>query len=375
MEVMAYRTELNPTNKQIGLIHQYCGTVRFAYNWYLDAAKAYYAECGLFLTGYAFSKALNNSKRPEWFTEAPSKSVKHAIMCAERAYRRFFKRQSGFPRYKRRNTNRDSFYVICSIHVERHRIRLPKLGWVKLKEKGYVPTRQEPKSATISIVNGRYYVSVLYEAQDPAPIQPTGEPLGMDVGLKNLAVLSDGTVFMNINKTNRLRKLEKRKRRIERMITRRYLANKGKDKVHGWHNYRKAIMEKWRIERRLNNRRVEYMKWVCAQVVRRQPSSLIIEHLNVKGMMKNRHLAPALHKQGLSVFLELVEQVCHKHGIELRRVSAWYPSSRLCHVCHRKNTSLVLGQYEWRCPVCGTLHDRDLNAALNLRDASEYQDL
>ncbi len=136
----AYRTELNPTRRQARLIRQYCGVVRFAYNWYLDCARAYYHEAGMFLTGYSFSKAVNNSDRPDWFTAAPSKAVKHAIMCAEKAFRRFFAHQGGFPRYKRKGMNRDSYYMIGSIHAERHRIRLPKLGWVRLKEKATYPT-------------------------------------------------------------------------------------------------------------------------------------------------------------------------------------------------------------------------------------------
>ena len=164
----AYRTELDPTRAQASLIRQYCGVARFAYNWYLDCAQAYYRENGLFLTGYSFSKALNNSTRPDWFTAAPSKAVKHAIMNAEKAFRRFFNHQGGYPRYKRRG-NRDSYYVIGSIHVQRHRIRLPKLGWVRLKEKGYIPTGRTPKSATVGIVNGRCYVSCLYDMDNPLP--------------------------------------------------------------------------------------------------------------------------------------------------------------------------------------------------------------
>lgn len=367
----AYRTELNPTRRQARLIRQYCGVVRFAYNWYLDCARAYYHEAGMFLTGYSFSKAVNNSDRPDWFTAAPSKAVKHAIMCAEKAFRRFFAHQGGFPRYKRKGMNRDSYYMIGSIHAERHRIRLPKLGWVRLKEKGYVPNR-EPKSATVSIVNGRYYVSCLYDMDEPAPAPASGEPLGMDVGLKELAVLSDGTMFGNINKTRRVRKLEQRKRRVERSIARRRRANQGKGSEHGWHNYRKAIERKRRIEQRLTNIRAEHMRQVCNEIARRQPSSLTIEHLSVKGMMKNRYLAPALQKQGLATLLELIGHTCRKHGIALRQVSRWYPSSQLCHDCGYRNTHLTLRMRAWNCPECGARHDRDVNAALNLRDATEY---
>lgn len=263
----AYRTELDPTRAQASLIRQYCGVARFAYNWYLDCAQAYYRENGLFLTGYSFSKALNNSTRPDWFTAAPSKAVKHAIMNAEKAFRRFFNHQGGYPRYKRRG-NRDSYYVIGSIHVQRHRIRLPKLGWVRLKEKGYIPTGRTPKSATVGIVNGRCYVSCLYDMDNPLPAPATGEPLGMDVGLKNLAILSDGTVFDNADTSGRIRKLERRKRRLERSLARSRRANQGKDKEHGWHNYRKILSRKRCVEQRLANIRTERMRRVCDELAR-----------------------------------------------------------------------------------------------------------
>lgn len=370
----AYRTELAPTRMQTSTIRQYCGVARFAYNWYLDCARSYYRETGAFLTGYSFAKAVNHSTRPDWFVAAPSKAVKHAIMCAEKAFRRFFAHKGGFPRYKRRGTNRDSYYVSDSIRVERHRIRLPKLGWVRLKEKGYIPTAGKPKSATVSIVNGRCYVSCLYDMDGPAPEQPTGEPLGMDVGLKNLAILSDGTVFGNADANGRIRKLERRKRRLARSLARSRRANQGKGKEHGWHNYNKILSRKRRIEQRLTNIRTEHMRRVCDELARRQPSSLTVEHLNVKGMMKNRHLAPALQRQGLATFLGLVEHTCRKHGIELRLVSRWYPSSQLCHDCGYRDTRLRdLRIRAWDCPECGARHDRDVNAALNLRDATEYR--
>lgn len=184
---------------------------------------------------------------------------------------------------------------------------------------------------------------------------------------------SDGTVFDNADTSGRIRKLERRKRRLERSLARSRRANQGKDKEHGWHNYRKILLRKRCVEQRLANIRTERMRRVCDELARRQPSSLTIEHLNVKGMMKNRHLAPALHKQALATFLELVEHTCHRHNIELRQVDRWYPSSRLCHECGWKNTGLTLNMRVWRCPMCGSRHDRDVNAALNLRDATEYQ--
>lgn len=368
----AYRTELDPTRTQASLARQYCGVARFAYNWYLDCAQAYYKENGMFLTGYSFSKALNNSNRPDWFTAAPSKAVKHAIMNAERAFRRFFNHQGGYPRYKRRG-NRDSYYVIGSIQVQRHRVRLPKLGWVRLKEKGYIPTGRVVKSATVSIVNGRYYISCLYDVNDTVPVPATGEPLGMDVGLKSLAILSDGTVFTNVNTSSRVRKLERRKRLLERSLARSRRANQGKDRENGWHNYHKILARKRCVEQRLTNIRTEHMRRVCDELVRRQPSSLTIEHLNIRDMMKNRHLAPALHEQALGTFLELVKRICRKHNIELRQVDYWYPSSKLCHDCGWKNDDLTLNMRTWSCPACGSHHDRDVNAALNLRDATVYQ--
>lgn len=367
----AYRTELNVTPTQARKIRSYCGVARFSYNWYINCAIAYYRECKQFLTANDFAKVLTHSDRPDWFLAAPSKAVKQAIRNAEKAFKQFFKGQSGFPQFKRKGTQ-DSYYNIGAIHAQRHRIRLPKLGWVKLKEYGFIPTDQHIISATVSIDHGRYFVSCLVDMEiQPLP-ESHGEVLGIDVGIKDFAILSDGTVFTNINKDKRVKKLEKRCRRLQRQLSRQYEANKTR-KGEVWRNFERTKLRKSSVERRLMNIRVDYVNKVVHEIIERQPSSITMEHLHVQGLLKNHHMAHALQTVGLATLLSKLTSKAREMGIEVRQVSQWYPSSKTCHECGFIKQDLTLKDRTWTCEQCGHTHDRDVNAALNLRDTTQYR--
>lgn len=345
----SYKTEINPSPEQIQKINRTIGTCRFIYNFYLAHNKEVYEKEGRFVSGMDFSKWLNNvylKDNPEylWIKEASSKSVKQSVMNAERAFQRFFKHQSGFPKFKKKNKSDVKMYFVknnpndCS--CERHRIKIPTLGWVKLKEKGYIPAAKQGyviKSGTVSRKAGRYYVSVLIDIPEPEKPQLNGFGLGIDLGIKDFAVMSDGVVKKNINKTVRIKKLEKKLKREQRCLSRKYedLKKRGNEKKGEAtrQNIQRQVLKVQKLHHRINNIRTDYINKCVNGIVKTKPSYITIEDLNVLGMMKNRHLSKAAASQKFYEFRTKLGAKCRELGIELRIVSRWYPSSKLCHAC------------------------------------------
>lgn len=383
----SFKTEINPTQEQMQKINRTIGTCRFVYNFYLAHNKELYDSEKRFLSGMDFQKWLNNiylKEDPEylWIKEVSSKSVKQSIMNADKAFKRFFKKQSGFPRFKKKNRADVKMYFIRNnpndCLCERHRISIPTLGWVRLKEKGYIPTSKQGyriKSGTVSRKAGRYYVSVLIDMPDTEKPQLNTFGLGIDLGIKEFAVMSNGIVKKNINKTAKLRKLEKQLKREQRCLSRKYEDVKKHNKKKGEatrQNIQKQLLRVQKLHQRIDNIRTDYMNKTIAEIVKNKPSYITIEDLNVKGMMKNRHLAKAVASQKFYEFRIKLETKCKETGIELRIVDRWYPSSKLCHKCRSLKKDLKLSDRKYICK-CGYHADRDFNASLNLRDASTYK--
>ena len=383
----SFKTEINPTQEQMQKINRAIGTCRFVYNFYLAHNKELYDSEKRFLSGMDFQKWLNNiylKENPEylWIKEVSSKSVKQSIMNADKAFKRFFKKQSGFPRFKKKNRADVKMYFIRNnpndCLCERHRISIPTLGWVRLKEKGYIPTSKQGyriKSGTVSRKAGRYYVSVLIDMPDTEKPQLNTFGLGIDLGIKEFAVMSNGIVKKNINKTAKLRKLEKQLKREQRCLSRKYEDVKKRNKKKGEatrQNIQKQLLRVQKLHQRIDNIRTDYMNKTIAEIVKNKPSYITIEDLNVKGMMKNRHLAKAVASQKFYEFRIKLETKCKETGIELRIVDRWYPSSKLCHKCGSLKKDLKLSDRKYICK-CGYHADRDFNASLNLRDALTYK--
>ena len=379
----SFKTEINPTEEQKIKIHKTIGTCRYIYNFYLFHNKELYTLGKKFMSGKSFSVWLNNDYLPNhqeysWIREVSSKSVKHSIEDACTAFSRFFHHQSGFPRYKKKGRSDVKMYFVRNnpkdCLCERHRIKIPTLGWVRLKEKGYIPTSKDGyivKSGTISMKAGRYYVSALVEVTDPVRDSCFSDGVGIDLGLKNLAILSNGTVYRNINKTARIRKLEKQLRRAQRKLSRKY-ENLKKGESTQKANIRKQKLKVQKLHQRLENIRTDYINKTISEIAKTKPSHITVEDLNVSGMMKNRHLSKAVASQKFYEFRTKLKKKCEEFGIELRIVSRWYPSSKTCHCCGHIKKDLKLSDRVYRC-VCGYTEDRDFNAALNLRDAETYE--
>ena len=259
-------------------------------------------------------------------------------------------------------------------HCERHRIKIPSLGWVRIKEKGYIPTTKDGyviKSGHVSIKADRYYVSVLIEIPDKTTTGNSSEGIGIDLGLKDFAIISNAKTYKNINKSAKLKKLEKKLAREQRSLSRKY-ENLKKGESTQKRNIQKHRLKIQKLHHRIDNIRTDYINKTIAEIVKTKPSYITIEDLNVSGMMKNRHLSKAVASQKFYEFKTKLQAKCKENGIELRIVDRWFPSSKTCHCCKHIKKDLKLSDRVFRCE-CGYIEDRDFNAALNLRDATTYE--
>ena len=378
----SFKTKINPTAKQKARINRTIGTCRYVYNFYLAHNRELYNHGEKFMSGKSFSVWLNNEYLPNhpayaWIKEVSSKSIKHMIENACTAFTRFFERQSGFPRFKKKGKSDVKMYFVKNnpkdCVSERHRVKIPTLGWVRLKEKGYIPTTKQGyqiRSGTVSRKADRYYVSVLVEVPNTRITNPNGEGLGIDLGIKDFATVSNGSIYKNINQSARIKKLEKQLRRGQRCLSRKYENLKKGESTQK--NLQKQKLKVQKLHHRIDNIRTDYIKKTIAEIVKTKPSYIVIEDLNVSGMMKNRHLSKAVASQKFYEFRTRLKAKCGENGIELRVVDRFYPSSKLCHCCGCVKKDLKLSDRIYKCR-CGYAEDRDFNASLNLRDAKTYK--
>ena len=379
----SFKTEINPSEEQKVKIRKTIGTCRFIYNFYLAHNKELHENGKKFMSSNKFRVWLNNEyvpKHPEysWIKEAYSKAVTQAVNNGQTAFTRFFNHKSAFPNFKKKGKSNVKMYFVKNnpkdCRCERHRINIPSLGWVRIKEKGYIPTTKDGyviKSGHVSIKADRYYVSVLIEIPDNRIANNSNEGIGIDLGLKNFAVVSNGTSYKNINKSAKLKKLEKQLIREQRSLSRKY-ENVKKGGSTQRANIQKQRLKVQKLHHRIDNIRTDYINKTIAEIVKTKPSYITIEDLNVSGMMKNKHLSKAVASQKFYEFRTKIQAKCNENGIELRVVDRWFPSSKTCHCCGAIKKDLKLSDRTFTCD-CGYIEDRDFNAALNLRDATTYE--
>ena len=379
----SFKTEINPTEEQKARIRRTIGTCRYVYNFYLGHNKALHDNGEKFMTGKSFSLWLNNEYIPDnpdktWIREVYSKAVKKSIEDGCTAFTRFFKHQSDFPKFKKKGKSDVKMYFVRNnpkdCQCERHRLKIPTLGWVRIKEKGYIPTTKDGymiRSGTVSVKAGRFYVSVLVEIPDVNIDNNSNEGIGIDLGLKDFAIVSNGKTYRNINKSAGLKKLEKQLIREQRSLSRKY-ENLKKGKSTQRANIQKQKLKVQKLHHKMDNIRTDYINKTIAEIVKTKPSYITIEDLNVKGMMKNRCLSKAVASQKFYEFRTRLKAKCDENGIELRVADRFYPSSKTCHHCGSVRKNLKLSDRIYRCE-CGYVADRDLNAALNLKDAKTYR--
>ena len=388
----AYKVEIKPTKKQIQKINQSISICRWLYNEYISVNNQLYAQFKkgfidkkqAFISANDFDKHINNEVKVlesySWINNCGSKARKKAIQNAETAYKKFFKGQSKLPRFKKKNKSDVKLYFPKNNKgdwkVDRHRIMIPTLKNVRLKEYGYIPAGAKVISGTVSKKANRYYVSVIIDTEIK-PQENKNQGIGIDLGIKDFAVCSNkNKPYKNINKTQKVKKLEKKLLREQKRLSRKYeslkIRNKKEKGEATRQNIQKQIVKVQILHQKLTNIRTDYINKVISSMVRNKPQFIAIEDLNVKGMMKNKHLSKAVAQQKFYEFRNKLTNKCHALGIELRIVDRFYPSSKLCHHCGSIKKDLKLKDRTYKCE-CGYIEDRDYNASLNLRDAKIYQ--
>ena len=367
--ILSKKVRLYPSELQEQKLFQSVGTARFIYNWTLSKQEENYKNGGKFISDGVLRKELTQLKKSElsWLNEVSNNVSKQAVKDACNAYKRFFNGLSDKPRFKSRRKSKKSFYNDnLKLKVKENRlVNIEKVGWIKTNEQ--LPIGVKYSNPRISHDNKYWYISVGIE-KEQIKEDLTDVSLGIDLGLKDLAICSDGTVFKNINKSNVVRKIEKRLKRLKRLqrqVSRKYEQNKkGKEYVKT-KNIIKLEKQIQQVHRRLANIRNNYLHKTTTSIVKTKPYRVVIEDLNIKGMMKNKHLSDAIRKQGFYEFKRQLEYKCKFRGIKLVVADRFYPSSKTCSQCGKVKKDLKLKDRVYNCS-CGLSIDRDLNASINL---------
>ena len=380
----AIKIELKLTEEQKIKICKTIGTERFIYNEYIKYNQKQYELGNKFVSAFDFSKYINNVYLPnnpdkKWIKDVSSKSVKQAMVYGEKAFKRFFKGLSGFPIFKKKGKNELGAYFVKNgkkdFEFYRHKIKIPTLKFVRVKEYGYIPKNANIKSGTISKISNRYFLSLIIEIDDIVKIENTNtKGLGIDLGIKNTAICSDGKVFGNINKTKRIKKLKKKLKREQRSLSRSVEYSKSnKIKLKDLKNFSKKKLKLQRIFYRLNCIRNDYNNKIVNEITRTKLKCITIEDLKISNIMKNKYLSKAIQEQNFfSIRTKLINK-CKERNIELRLVNTFYPSSKTCSCCGNIKKDLKLNDRIYKCCNCGIEIDRDYNASINLEKAKIYK--
>lgn len=375
---------LIPNNKQKTKLFQYANIARFAYNWALGRERENYKNGGKFISDGDLRKEFTQLKKTEeysWLNEISNNVTKQAIKDACDAYKKFFKGLTKFPKFKSRKKSTPSFYQdnvkiqFSETHVKvegfatSKKKNKQKLNWIRLAEHNRIPTDCRYTNPRIKYDGLNWYLTVGIECEESS-ILPFNEGIGIDLGIKDLAICSDGNKYQNINKTQSVKKLEKQKRRLQRSISRSYEKNKEGESYCKTKNIIKKEKLLLRLNHRLTNIRHDYLHQVTSEIIKREPSFIVLENLNVSGMMKNRHLSKAVQQQGFYEFRRQIEYKSVWNNISVILADRFFPSSKLCSCCGNIKKDLKLSDRIYKCE-CGNIIDRDYQAALNLKRYGE----
>ena len=380
----ALKIELKLTEEQKIQVNKTIGTGRFIYNEYIKYNQEQYEIGNKFVSAFEFSKYINNVYLPnnpnkKWIKDVFSKSVKQAMIYGEKAFKNFFKGLSGFPVFKKKGKNELGAYFLRNNKTDfefyRHKIKIPTLKFVRVKEYGYIPKNANIKSGTISKIADRYFLSLVMEVDDIVKTENKSiKGLGVDLGIKDTAVCSDGRIFKNINKTKKVKKLKKKIKREQRKMSKSVEYSKtNKIKLKELKNFNKKKLKVQRLFYRLSCIRDDYNNKIVDEITRAKLKYITIEDLKVSNMMKNKHLSKAIQEQNFYAIRTKLINKCKERKIELRLVDTFYPSSKTCSCCGEIKKDLKLNDRIYKCCNCGLEIDRDYNASINLEKANIYK--
>lgn len=375
---------LIPNNKQKTKLFQYANTARFAYNWALGREQENYKNGGKFISDGDLRKEFTQLKKTDayvWLNNVSNNVTKQAIKDACEAYRDFFKGYTKFPRFKSKKYSIPKFYQdnvkiqFTDTHVKvegfatSKKKNKQKLNWIRLAEHGRIPTDCKYYNPRFKYDGLNWWITVGIDYEDSTTLS-SNEGIGIDLGVKDLAICSDEHKYQNINKTQKIKKLEKRKRRLQRSISRKYEKNKKGVSYCKTSNIIKREKELLKLNHRLTNIRQNYLHQTTTEIVKTKPSYIALEDLNVKGMMKNRHLSKAVQQQCFGEFRRQIEYKSAWNNIPVIIADRFFPSSKLCSCCGNIKKDLKLSDRIYKCE-CGNVIDRDYQAALNLKRYGE----
>ena len=381
--IKSIKVRLHPNNKQLTKLFQYAGCARFAYNWAISREQENHNRGNNFLSDNELRKEFTRLKHQQhsWLKNVSNNVTKQAIKDACNTYKQFFKGHCRYPKFKSKKRSTPSFYQDTSkiqftdTHVKvegfatSRKRNKQQLNWIRLCEKGRIPINCKYMNPRFTYDGLYWYVSVGVEVPD-TPNTLTNDGIGIDLGLKDLAICSDGNKYPNINKTSRVKKLEKRKRRLQRSISRRYESNRKGRRYCKTRNIVKGEHELLKVTKRLTNIRHNHLHQTTSEIIKRKPSFICIEDLNVSGMMKNKHLSKAVQQQGLYEFRRQIEYKSNWNHIPVIIADRYFPSSKLCSCCGTIKKDLKLSDRIYRCD-CGNIINRDFQASLNLKRYGE----
>ena len=412
--IKTYKVMLLPNNQQKTKLVEYSNVARFAYNWALEKQMTQFKNGGSFLSDEVLRKEFTQFKKTEegnWLNKISNNVTKQAMKDCCIAFQNFFReyKKTGVkyskkkleyfarigkavtiydmkchPKFKSKKYSMPKFYQDpCKIKFTETHVKVEgfavskkrnkqKLNWIKLAEQGRIPIGGKYSDPRIKFDGEHWWLTVGVEIIRVENKQAKKqEGIGIDLGIKDLAICSDGTKEKNINKTSNIKQLEKKKRRVQRSISRKYEKNKEGGCYCKTKNIEKSEEKLLKINHRLTNLRQEYVHQITTKIIKREPSFICIEDLNVKGMMKNKHLSKAVQQQGFGEFRRQLEYKCAWNGIPLVIADRFFASSKLCSCCGTIKKDLKLSNRTYHCDQCGLVIDRDYQASLNLKRYGE----
>ena len=379
--IKSYKVMLIPNNKQRSKFFQNAGCARFAYNWAISKMKDYYKNTGKFMNEFdlrkEFTKFKSNSEYT-WLYQYSNDILKQVIKDAHLAYERFLKGISDFPKFKSRRKSEPSFYCdtfkieFDSNHVKLEKIanstrkNRRKLNWIRLAEKNRIPVNARYCNPRIVYDGLNWWITVGIEEEIIKSNKPYSDGIGIDLGVKDLIICSDNIKYKNINKSRKVKLIEKRKKRYQRSVSRKYLKNKKGESYCKTQNIKKIEKKVLKLNKRLTYIRTDYLYKCINDMINRKPRFIKMEDLNAKGMVKNHKIAKSVSEASFNKIKQILTYKCQKEGIELKLIDRWFPSSKTCSRCGNVKKELSLKERIYVCERCGFVIDRDYNASINI---------